>query len=336
MTHELKRIFHAYSTNKKLGLQSVLASVVALDGSSYRRPGVCMLIREDGKMTGAVSGGCVEKEVIRQAKSVFSSKKPKMMLYDGRYRLGCEGILYILIEPFDPNEELLLAFDKVISNRSIFSIRSCYKKEYGEFNGLGSQFLLNGTRFGLYSDPKNIGGLEIFQQELKPCLKLVVIGGEHDAVQLSKLALGMGWEVTVCTVPQEEKNIEDFPGIHELWNMDPSDFPSAKIDDQTAIILMTHSYVKDLKYLLALKDTNPSYFGLLGPSRRREKLFDEFMNLYPDTDFDFFEHIHGPAGLNIGAEAPEEIAIAILAEILTVIRNQEPMQLKYKQQGIHN
>ncbi len=82
--------------------KAVLASVVALEGSSYRRPGVRMLLLEDGHMTGAVSGGCVEKEIFRQSESVFRTGIPKMMTYDGRYRLGCEGILYILLEPFRP------------------------------------------------------------------------------------------------------------------------------------------------------------------------------------------------------------------------------------------
>ena len=84
-----------------------LASVVALEGSSYRKPGVRMSIQRNGKIIGAVSGGCVEKEVLRQAESVFATNLPKLMVYDGRYRLGCEGVLYILIEPFDPDDSFL-------------------------------------------------------------------------------------------------------------------------------------------------------------------------------------------------------------------------------------
>ena len=97
MTHELKKIVKAYQQAKENGITTVLASVVALEGSSYRRPGVRMLILSDGRMIGAVSGGCVEKEIQRQAQTVFSSGNPIMMTYDGRYRLGCEGILFILI-----------------------------------------------------------------------------------------------------------------------------------------------------------------------------------------------------------------------------------------------
>ena len=105
MTHEFKNIVKEAITAKTEGLQSVLASVVALDGSSYRRPGVRMLILENGKMIGAVSGGCVEKEILLQSETVFKTGESKIMTYDGRYRLGCEGVLYILIESFNPSIE---------------------------------------------------------------------------------------------------------------------------------------------------------------------------------------------------------------------------------------
>ena len=128
MTHELKKIFQEYGNLRAKGLKTVLASVVALDGSSYRRPGVRMLISEDGTMVGAVSGGCVEKEVFFQATSVFKTGIPKMMTYDGRFRLGCEGILYILIEPFQPTEALLEGFHRSIKTRTTFKILSYYVK----------------------------------------------------------------------------------------------------------------------------------------------------------------------------------------------------------------
>ena len=97
MLHEIKDIIKSARIANESGLKTVLASVVSLEGSSYRKPGVRMSIQENGKMIGAVSGGCVEKEILRQAQSVFENGKPKLMVYDGRYRLGCEGILYILI-----------------------------------------------------------------------------------------------------------------------------------------------------------------------------------------------------------------------------------------------
>ena len=98
---------------------------------------------------------------------------------------------------------------------------------------------------------------------------------------------------------------------------------------------MSHSYVKDLKYLSELVGKEINYIGLLGPSKRREKLLNDLMEKNDLISEVFFDKIYGPSGINIGAETPQEIAISILAEILSVIRNQKPIYLKDKQIGIH-
>ena len=118
--------------------------------------------------------------------------------------------------------------------------------------------------------------------------------------------------------------------------MDSESLSVENIDNQTAVLLMTHSYVKDLKYLLRIRNTQPAYLGILGPAKRREKLFNELIERYPEIDDSFFDTIYGPSGLNIGAETAQEIAIAIMAEILTVVRQQKPIMLKHKSSPIHN
>ena len=99
---------------------------------------------------------------------------------------------------------------------------------------------------------------------------------------------------------------------------------------------MTHSYVKDLKYLLRIRNTRPAYLGILGPAKRREKLLNELIERHTDINDSFFDSVYGPAGLNVGAETAQEISIAILAEILAVVRNQKPIMLKHKSSPIHN
>lgn len=336
MTHEFKNILLAYKAAKTKGTSCVLATVVALDGSSYRRPGVRMLIDQNGIMTGAVSGGCVEKEVLHQATSVFKTGLPKMMTYDGRFRLGCEGLLYILIEPFKPSEKALQTITEALASRTPFDLCSQYMTDYGTALHLGSYVVYKNTEIPFHTNFTKSSKTRLFKQDIKATYKLIIIGAEHDSVKLSHLALGLGWEVVVASVPLDDKNQENFPGIHAFWNLEPEALPAHTIDAQTAIVLMTHSYAKDLRYLSVLKNSKPMYLGLLGPSKRREKLFSSYIEHYPNENYDFFDHIHGPAGLNIGAEAPEEIAIAILAEILTVIRKQDPVKLKDKKQGIHN
>lgn len=334
--HEFKKIVTRFQSAWELGKKAVIATVVALEGSSYRRPGVRMLILEDGKMVGAVSGGCVEKEIFRQAKSVFNEGIPKIMTYDGRYRLGCEGILYILIEPFEPSREFLQLFWKGIRERESFRAHIYFDRQHGSSKKYGSVFQLKDTWHSVREGFNVNQDLELFEQEIPPCFKLMIIGAEHDAVQLCSFAALTGWEVTIIVHPLEEKSIDDFPGAHAFEPIAPEMFTVENIDDQTAIVLMTHSYVKDLKYLLSLKNASPAYLGLLGPSSRRAKLLGEFMEHAPELSEDFLKSVHGPAGLNIGAETAQEISIAILSEILAVIRDKQPKSLRNKQGKIHS
>ncbi|MEX0291299.1 MAG: XdhC family protein [Flavobacteriaceae bacterium] len=332
----MKKIVQAYQRASEKGVSSVLASVVALEGSSYRRPGVRMLILENGNMIGAVSGGCVEKEIARQAASVFKDGKAKMMTYDGRYRLGCEGILYILIEPFKPSKDFLQSFWSTIKTRQQFGIRTYFKAEDSISNAYGSVFEFEGGAIGVRAHLEQIEDTSVFKQQMDPCFRLFIIGAEHDAVQLCSYAALTGWEVTVVVPPSEEKTIDDFPGATEFLAVAAEAFDPQGIDDQTAVILMTHSYVKDLKFLLRLKDVALIYLGLLGPAARREKLLSEFLEHCPEVADTFFDRIHGPAGLAIGSETPQEIAISVLSEIISVVRKQEPMPLKDKKGTIHS
>jgi xanthine dehydrogenase accessory factor len=339
MTHEFKDIVTAYLMATEKGLKTVLATVVDLDGSSYRKPGVRMLLLENGDMIGAVSGGCVEKDIARRAVSLFEDGKSKMMVYDGRFRLGCEGILYILIETFNPNDSFVFAFFECLNIREEFKFGSYYRKDEGVFNGLGTYVELQEVRYSVSEtsegNREKNDSLLLFTQTMRPCFKLMIFGAEHDAVQLCKFAALNGWEVTVVAGPMESKTIENFPGATDFCAASPDMSELSKIDDQTAIVLMSHNFANDLKFLIELKDSKPIYLGILGPAHRREKLLSQLIEYYPDVNEKFIDLIHGPAGLNIGAETPQEIAISILSEILSVMRNKRPMLLKEKEGGIH-
>lgn len=339
MTHEFKNIIQGFQNAKHIGLKSVMATVVALDGSSYRRPGVRMLINENGQMTGAVSGGCVEKEILRQADTVFKTGKSKMMTYDGRYKLGCEGTLYILIEYFDPSSKMLSAFETCLKDRTNFKIHSYFNKEIRTDENLGSEiYFSKNERFSLSKNKRSLKDykdFEVFSQALEPCFKLIIIGAEHDAAQLCLMGSSLGWEVDIVISPSNPQTLKDFPGAHQLIHQSAENLSFSKINKNVAFVLMTHSYVKDLQYLITLKDLKPAYIGLLGPSNRRERMLNDLIERFPLLDDSFFDFVYGPAGLNIGAETPQEIALSICSEILSVIRNQQPKSLKNKMGSIH-
>ncbi|MCF8273219.1 MAG: XdhC family protein [Flavobacteriaceae bacterium] len=335
MTHEFKTIVESYLLAKQQGLKAVLVTVVDLEGSSYRKPGVRMLILENGNMIGAVSGGCVEKDILRQSETVFKSDIAKMMTYDGRYRLGCEGVLYMLIEPFNPESEFFNAFEMCLKNRQLFSIKSHYSKNIGEHDAMGSVVSFSNKSYSISRSFKLNEDVLVFEETLKPCFKLMIFGAEHDAVQLCKLAHYTGWDVTVISGPLESKTIADFPGATAFFSVSPDTLELDSIDNQTAVVLMSHNFSNDLKYLLELKESKPAYLGILGPSKRHEKLMSQFIEYCPDVNEAFIDNIHAPAGLNIGAETPQEIAISIVSEILSVVRQQEPKSLKEKVGRIH-
>ncbi|TXG35169.1 XdhC family protein [Seonamhaeicola maritimus] len=339
MTHELQQIIQAAIQNQASGNKSVLATVVDLEGSSYRKPGVRMLLTDDGEMIGAVSGGCVEKEVLRRAQTVFTTGQSKVMVYDGRYRLGCEGSLYILIESFYVSDDLKEVFFQNIEDRSTFEIKSFFKREDDCVGNFGSVISFNDIKTYSFSNSFVLSSLEegikIFAQTLPPCFKLLIIGGEHDAVKLCKMASLLGWEVDVITSMSDPKVLKDFPGAKTVVSSTPETFVADIIDDECSVVLMTHNYAQDLRYLLKLKDCKLSYIGILGSVKRRQQLQNELFEYIEDLDEALLDSIHSPAGLNLGAVTPEEIALSILSEILAVTRKREPFSLKTLSGKIH-
>jgi xanthine/CO dehydrogenase XdhC/CoxF family maturation factor len=323
------KIINQARINQQIENKCVLATVVHLEGSSYRKPGVRMLISENGDMTGAVSGGCVENEIKRRASSVFIDGKPKVISYDGRYRLGCEGILHILIEPFFISDTLLTCFEEVLNKRESYSINS-YFKIGDEITGhFGSTINFGGKIFSFNEDfnNENKEELKVFSQHLEPCFKLLIIGGEHDAVKLCEMASLLGWEVDVITSVKDPKELKDFPGAKSVDSQQP-ELLDVNIDENTAVVLMTHNYARDLKFLLRLQLADIIYLGVLGSSKRREQLKNDLLNYSDNLNIDFLESFYSPAGLSIGAITPEEIALSILAEIMAVIRHKEVISLR--------
>jgi len=338
MTHEIKILFQTLKTWQQIGKKAVFVSVVALQGSSYRRPGVRMIISDSGDSVGAVSGGCVEKEIERQAQSVFRTGKSKIITYDGTFRIGCEGIIHILIEPVFISDELFNDFESTLKSRQKFRMDTYFYQSVGEFQNTGTLISLKDKTYSLNPSftPEEIENQKCFSQTFNPLFQLYIFGAEHDAVQLSQAAKLLGWEVTVVASADESKSCDYFPGASALITPSFNNIDTSVFDEQTAVVLMTHSFNKDVQYLLALKNSKPAYMGIIGPVKRRERVLSMLLDYDPDISLKFLEQIHGPVGINIGAESASEIAVSIIAEILSVRRNQTPMALKDKTTGIHD
>jgi len=338
MIHELKEIIDQAVINQQKGLKNVMASVVHLEGSSYRKPGVRMLIAEDLSSFGAVSGGCVEKEIIHRSKSVFETGKAKVITYDGRYRLGCEGTLYILIEPIFISDELKSAFENALKNREQLFLESSYVLEDETIGDFKTTIKFKNKQELLFNSGVNQieNSFLIFKQTLKPRFRLLLIGGEHDAVSLCKIASNLGWQIDVITSAKDSQNIADFPGAYSVTGKTPETVDFENLEDNTAVVIMNHSYVQDLKYVIELSKYKAKYIGILGSTQKRERLLNELFDYVPEVSEAYLDTLYMPAGLHIGSKTPEEIAISIISEIISVQKNKEQLSLRALSGKIHS
>jgi xanthine dehydrogenase accessory factor len=272
-----------------------LATLVRTKGSSYRRPGARMLICLDGRTTGCLSGGCLEEEVSRIGMEVIQSGKARLMSFDTRLRFGCNGTIEVLVEKV--RHQFLREMVMHRNARRSFRIATVFE---GEETELGSRVLHLGEEVGL----------EDFVQAVQPPVRLVIFGQGPDSAPLRLFARTLGWPIA------EVDQAEDLPAL---------------VDERTAVIIKAHNYGRDFAALRHLLPLSPGYIGLLGPRRRRNQL----MHVLSDEGFTSGMTLFAPAGLDLGAETPEEIALAIVAEIQCVLAQATGESLRTLRRPIH-
>lgn len=324
----------------------VLGTVVATQGSTYRKPGAMMLIAADSSYRGLISGGCLEADLAAQAREVFKDGKTRDICYDMSQGddfafglgLGCDGIIHLMLQRLDGSADFgfLGTLDKAWKSRSsglLSLVTSSSDPAYsaGDFAlNCGSELstgmpllvdnifahegaLFSGghdmsRRYWQDSIETGSGKVELLLTPIMPPPAILICGAGHDALPVARLAAEMGWKCTVVDHRSGFARADRFPRNCEVRMLQPSELnqhiPLNKID---AAVLMTHHLGHDRSYLSQVIDASLPYIGLLGPRARRDRLLDEI----GATDV----HVHGPAGLNIGAEMPESIALAIIAEI---------------------
>ena len=373
---EIKDIIKAYDKAVKQGKQTALATVVHVEGSSYRRPGARMLITTDGQLTGAISGGCLEGDALRKASLVMIEKRTMLITYDTNDEddaklgmgLGCNGIIQVLIEPIDKTNannpiELLKAVTEKRQKAILATLFSLQDKKNLQ---PGTCLLLkeDGTSIGgspelketLLADAKNAldnqtstfknylasGGTETnsltaFIEFIKPAVSLVIIGAGNDVIPLVDMAAILGWEATVVDGRANYAKTERFPSACRVLVSKPEDvLKQITIDEQTVFALMTHNYNYDMAMLKELVSRNVSYIGLLGPKKKLDRIIGELKENGLNLTAQQLSTIHGPVGLDIGAETSEEIALSVIAEIKAVLSNKQGQQLKNTSEAIHS
>ena len=346
---EIDAVIKHWRAATAAGKRSVLATVVHVEGHSYRKPGARMLVTEVGHVAGAVSGGCVERAVTARAKRVLQTGQPETLVYDGRHRLGCAGQLYILLEPFAPADAdaFYSAYERARGggngqSRGGFSVRTAFAKtQDARYEGkdlprrLGTTFVFGEQAFVAREELIDPGDAPVFTEAIAPAPHLVAVGAERDAVALAQLASTQGWDATLVTHPRNPLRALD--DVRVLPTDPPALLEAVRPDAQTAFVLMTHNFARDLAYLTALSTADEvGYVGLLGPVHRRERLLTELFDGGAEFPAWLPEKVYGPAGIDIGARMPEQIALSIMAEATAVFAGHGGgASLREKAGGIH-
>lgn len=290
---------------------AALATIVKTVGSSYRRPGGRMLILADGATIGSISGGCLEQDVIAHAGEVRKSGEPKLLSYDTTLEedvlfgvgLGCKGVIEILVEPISRAAEKLRLVEEVFTTGKSATIRHQFQ------------------------------GQTIFEETVRAPIQLFIFGAGYDAIPLVRLAAQLGFVVTVVDRRPAYATPARFSEANAVcvWQ------GSAMVEgERTAAVVMSHHYVSDRDYLKALLPLPLTYLGLMGPRRRAEKMLQEIREAGLMLGDELLGKLHNPVGLDIGAEGPDEIALAILTEINAVFAGHGAGMLREKKGPIHS
>jgi len=371
MTKEISDILNAFKVAQREGRQTALATVVLVEGSSYRRPGARMLVEDNGKMTGAISGGCLEGDALRKALLVMTEKKSRLVTYDTMddddaklgVGLGCNGIIQVLIEPIDvtnPNNPIqyLKAINEKRQNSvlvTLFSLQDKKDPQYGTCLLLkedktiidttavlkdiliadATEALINQTSsFKNYISENH--NLTAFIEMIKPPVSVIIIGAGNDVIPLVEMADILGWQTTVVDGRANYAKQERFVSACQVLVSKPENvLDQITIDEQTVFVLMTHNYNYDMAMFRQLLKRNVVYAGMLGPKKKLERMLDELKEEGIILTEQQLSIIYSPVGVDIGAETAEEIALSILTEIKAMFAGRQVQSLRSNKEVIH-
>jgi xanthine/CO dehydrogenase XdhC/CoxF family maturation factor len=179
------------------------------------------------------------------------------------------------------------------------------------------------------------GKVEVLVEVIHPPTPLVIFGAGYDAVPLSRMAKEAGFHVTVADVRPAYAQASRFPEADAIKVVRPEEIAMLGLNQDTAAVIMSHNYLTDCGFLKAVLPLNFRYVGLMGPRVRALKMLQELREAGLDISKEFLQRIHNPVGLDIGAENPEQIALAILAEIQAVMAGRPGSSLREKKGPIH-
>jgi xanthine dehydrogenase accessory factor len=366
---EIGDVLAAIESLSAKGERMALATIVAVRGSTYRRPGARLLVPEEGSPVGNLSGGCLEGDVADMARVVMEEGRARLAGWDltadddavWGLGLGCNGAIEVFIEPAEKAAEVAGALRAALEAERPISVVTVVESGHpsvaagarlvarpdGSTDGSLGEAAVDAAAIEAAttllaqerSEVRTLAdGVRAFVEVLDPPLRLVVCGAGHDAIPLVRAASVLGWNVTVVDDRPTFLTHERFPEASRFVEVDePADAAkAAEVDERTYVVVMTHNFLRDKEYLRSLLDSPAAYVGMLGPAARTERLLIELREDGVEIGEDERARIHGPAGLDLGGEGPEEIAQAIVAEIVAVKRRRSGGFLRERPGPIHD
>ena len=363
MSGSFRSLLPLYLRERDAGRALVLATVARTDGPTYTKPGALMLIAQSGEYAGLLSGGCLEGDLAEHGRQVLTDGHPKLVRYDmhGPDDLvfglgsGCEGAMDILLQRLDaatgwePLARLAAAWQARRRENVMLIVRS----EDRSLPAGSGVFCSDATSFGCIapaaltslaashageSDSRFIRQalphIDLLRLALAPPARVVLLGAGPDALPVAQLASFLGWNLTVIDHRPHYARAERFPAAELVLDGGPGALSELLIDPQraasfAAAIVMSHHFLSDRNYLATLASSEIPYVGLLGPVARRERMLSQIGPLASRLR----GRLHSPVGLDLGANNPEAIALAIAAEIQGRLGGRERIEPLSRQFG---
>lgn len=361
---ELADVLEAIEALSARGERMSLATIVSVRGSTYRRPGARLLVPEEGAPIGNISGGCLEGDVADVARVVLHEGVPRIASWDlttdddevWGLGLGCNGAIDVFIEPADRASEVAGALRAALAERRTLAMVTCIDgpaagrrvlvrpdgSVEGSLGGAAVDAEAASTAARALAEGRStvapVGDGRAFVEVLEPTLRLMICGAGHDAIPLVAAAAALGWQAWVADERSDLLTHDRFARASGFVALDRPDQLDARapIDAWTHVVVMSHNVIRDAGFLRAALRTPARGISMLGPSGRTRRLIDDLRTegvAVSDADL---ARIHGPAGLDVGAEGPEEIATAIVAEVVALRRGRAGGFLRERGGPIHD
>lgn len=330
--HELATLLHRLLDPRTY--PAVLATLVSVAGSSYRRAGARLLIDAAGERLGSISGGCLEEDVRAHAAQVARTGHADVVTYDTTSEndlvwgvgLGCHGVVNVFLEKLTAPPAWATTLQRNLAQRSPTHLAVVWRAD--DPAKLGTT---------LATKPAHgSAGAGSFLQTLHPPTALYVFGAGDDAQPLVQLAQTLGWQVIVADPRSEFATPNRFPTADRRIIAPAADLVEQCAPPPDAVaVVMTHRYVHDVPVLKQLFGRELAYIGLLGPKQRAARILTDLAaeGVHPTPEH--LGRFHAPVGLDLGADTPQEVALSIVAEIQATLGGRNARPLREREKPIH-